>query len=100
MSQNFLQLNEAKSEILLFGPPNAISSTQSNGGLSANVKSAASNLWVIFDPNLSFNGQMTSIVQSCFFQLRNIAKIRSFVSCSDLEKVIFYLLTFRLLLLL
>ena len=29
-----------------------------------------------------------SIVQSCFFQLRNIAKIRSFVSCTDLEKVI------------
>ena len=39
MSQNFLQLNEAKSEILLFGSPNAISSMQSHlGGLSTNVK--------------------------------------------------------------
>ena len=50
MSQNFIQLNEAKSEILLFGSPNAISSMQSHlGGLSTNVKSTARNLGVIFN---------------------------------------------------
>ena len=81
-------------EILLFGPPNAISSLQSHlGGLSTNVKSDTHNLGVIFDPNLSFNGQITSVVQSCFFQLRNIAKIRSFISRTDLEKVIHALFT-------
>ena len=89
MSQNFLQLNESKTEILLFGPPQSIPFLHSQlGNLSQNVKSVARNLGVMFDSSLSFNHQVTKVIQSCFFQLRNIAKIKSFLSYSDLEKVI------------
>ena len=45
---------------------------------------------------LSFNNQVTKVVQSCFFQLRNIAKIKSFLSYSDLEKVIHAFISSRL----
>ena len=97
MSQNSLQLNDSKSEILLFGPPNSIPAFQSQlGNLSNNIKGAARNLGVMFDSSLSFNQQVTKVVQSCFFQLRNIAKIKSFISFSDLEKVIHAFITSRL----
>ena len=57
---------------------------------------AARNLGVIFDSNLSFNKQVSTVVQSCYFQLRNISKIKSFLSPPDLEKVIHALITSRL----
>ena len=97
MSNNFLQLNETKSEILLFGPPN---STQpfipELGSLSQNVKESARNLGVIFDSALTFNPQVTRVVQTCYFQLRNISRIKSFLSPADLEKVIHAFISSRL----
>ncbi|KAF7667099.1 hypothetical protein LDENG_00076430, partial [Lucifuga dentata] len=54
------------------------------------------NLRVIFDSCLSFNVQVTKVVQSCFFQLRLIFKVRPFLSFSDLEKVIHAFITSRL----
>ncbi len=43
---------------------------------------------VIFDSTLIFNYQINSVVKSCFFKLRTIAKIESFLSVADLEIVI------------
>ena len=97
MSQNFLQLNESKSEIILFGPPSSTISLHSQlGPLAANITPAARNLGVIFDFNLSFNKHISTVVQSCYFQLRNISKIKSFLSPPDLEKVIHALISSRL----
>ena len=64
--------------------------------LSANVKTSARNLGVIFDSNLSFNKHVTTVVQSCFFQLRNIAKIKPFLSTANLETVIHSFISSRL----
>ena len=47
----------------------------------------ARTLAVILDSILSFEKQI-NIVQSCFYQLRSISKIRSFLLQTDLEKVI------------
>ena len=97
MSQNFLQLNESKSEILLFAPPDSTLSIQAQlGTLSNNVKTSARNLGVWFDSNLSFDGQVTRVVQACFIQLRNISKIKSFLTFTDLQTVINALITSRL----
>ena len=97
MTQNFLQLNKSKSEIILFSPPSHTLPLQSQlGPLSANVKTSARNLGVIFDSNLSFNKHVTTAVQSCFFQLRNISKIKSFLSTANLEIVIHSFISSRL----
>ena len=46
------------------------------------------NLGVPFDQQLNFEPHVKKVVQTCFFQLRNIAKIKSLLSLQDLEKLI------------
>ncbi len=60
------------------------------------VGSHARNLGVIFDPALKFDKQINSVVKSAFFQLRMIAKIKSFISFKDLETVIHAFISSRL----
>lgn len=77
MSQNVLEFNDDKSEVILFCHPNSISSFGANlSDLSNNILQAARNLGVIVDANFCFDGQVKSVVQSGFLQLKIIAKIR------------------------
>ncbi|XP_061902364.1 uncharacterized protein LOC133649723 [Entelurus aequoreus] len=97
MSQSFLQLNDTKSEILLFGNSTSVSQIRKNlGSLATLEKPHVKNLGVIFDPDLKFDKQVKSVVKSCFFQLRTIAKIKSFLSPSDLRRVVLMLIFSRL----
>ncbi|KAF7642799.1 hypothetical protein LDENG_00250530 [Lucifuga dentata] len=61
------------------------------GLLSKNV-----NLGIRFDPNLSFEADMKSLVQSYFFHLRNISKIRPILQQKDLKSVIHAFILSRL----
>ncbi|KAF7653084.1 hypothetical protein LDENG_00087530 [Lucifuga dentata] len=70
--------------------------TSSLGSLSLYVKPEVRNLGVIFDSSLTFNTQVTKVIQTCFLQLRQISKVRSFLSFSDLEKVIHAFISSRL----
>ena len=93
MSQNFLQLNDSKSELMIFTPYSPNTEITANlmsslGTLASNQKMKVRNLGVIFDPELSFDHQVTKVVQCCFIQLRQLAKVRPFLTTPDLEKVI------------
>ena len=89
MSLNFLQLNSDKTELLIFGPENTANNIiQQIGPLATFVKTKARNLGVIFDPKLKLEHHVNKMVQTCFFQLRNIAKIKPLLSVSNLEHVI------------
>ena len=97
MAQNHLQLNDSKGEILLVGPSSAVSHlTNHLGSLSTLVKPHVRNLGVIFDSELSLDRQVSSVVQSAFYQLRIISKIKSFLTPSDLRRVIFLFIFSRL----
>ena len=97
MAQNFLQLNNTKTEIILFTPPNNISHyQQALGPLSVNIKPTARNLGVHFDSDLTFIPHINKLVQSCFYHLRSISKIKHMLTPPDLEKVIHALIFSRL----
>ena len=53
-------------------------------------------LCVTLDPDLSFDEHIKTVSKTAFFHLRNIAKIRSFLSKNDAEKCIHVFVTSRL----
>ncbi len=78
MSDNFLQLNNDKTEVMIIAPDNITTKIrQVVGGLSSSDSSEIRNLGVIFDRSVCLNSHVKSVVRSCIFHLRYIAKIRS-----------------------
>ena len=53
-------------------------------------------LGVTLDPDLSFDEHIKTVSRTAFFHLRNIAKIRHFLSKNDAEKLIHAFVTSRL----
>ena len=87
MSANFLALNPSKTDFIIFGTPQQLCKLQDPSfTLSHNVcrpiKAAASvrNLGVIFDQNLIFHAHITKMSQTCFFDIRDLRRIRSYLS--------------------
>ncbi len=54
------------------------------------------NLGVIIDSNLNFQKHISSISKTAFYHLRNISKVRSFISLSDAEKLVHAFISSRL----
>ncbi len=97
LEQNRLQLNASKSEVIIFGPNKVDSDIKDVlDTWTTNVQSQIRNLGVIFDSALTFDHQIKCLVKSCFFQLRTIAKIKSFLSGPDLDIVIHPFISSRL----
>ncbi len=100
MSDNFLQLNADKTEILLVGPKSQ-SSSQHNifidiDGVQIRPSTTVRNLGVLFDSALCFDSHIGQIVKSCFYQLRNIVRIRPSLNFADAETIIHAFTTSRL----
>lgn len=88
MQNNFLQLNNDKTEIIIFGSREGrlkLSTYLESRDLR--ITSQAKNLGIIMDDELCFN-HIKSITKSAFWHLRNIAKVRDFISPHDLKKPI------------
>ncbi len=101
MFNNSLQLNDSKSEVLIVIPAglsinNLNLPSSSLGVLASNIHKEARNLSVTFDSGVSFDAQVTKVLQSCFSQLRQLTKLKSILSRSDLDKVIHAFITSRL----
>lgn len=76
MSQNCLQLNESKAELV----PSEQSSNKKNLTWSTSRNDAE-----IFYSDLTFEEHVRSVVLSCFLQLRNVSNIKVVLSCADLK---------------
>ena len=97
LSDNTLQLNVDKSETLIFAPDDSIPVLkQYLGVLGQSVKSNLRNLGVRFDSNMSLVQHCNQLTKNCFFQLRNISKLRAVVSQNDLETIIHAFVSSRL----
>ena len=60
----------------------------STHSLSVNIKPTARNRGVLFDTELFFIPHINKLVQSCFYQLRSVSRIKHMLTPPDLEKVI------------
>ncbi len=97
MASNFLKFNDNKTEIIFFGQTENLASVNVNlGPLAVYNKVVVKNLGVWFDGELKFDKQINNVVKSCFFNLRLLAKVKTFLSANDLEKLIHALIFSRL----
>uniref|UniRef100_A0A8C8DX31 Reverse transcriptase domain-containing protein n=1 Tax=Oryzias sinensis TaxID=183150 RepID=A0A8C8DX31_9TELE len=97
LCKNSLQLNSEKTETLVVAPDDAIPGIKQHlGSLGQDVKPSLRNLGVIFDKDMSLEQHSKQLIRNCFFQLRNISKLRKMVSYEDLELLIHAFVSTRL----
>ena len=100
MSRNFMRLNAERTQVLVVGSRHdhaKFTSQQfsiNNHDLSASK--SARNLGVVFDKLFNMESHISSVCKSANFHLRNIAKIRKYLSLDTAEKVIHALVSSRL----
>lgn len=97
MASSFLQLNAAKTEVLIIASDNIASRVANHmGSLTGNIRPFLRNLGVFFDQSMHLDKHVKSLTRSCFFHLRNIAKLRSIVSHAELEMSVHAFISSRL----
>ncbi|KAL0174283.1 hypothetical protein M9458_030251, partial [Cirrhinus mrigala] len=82
MKEHHLQLNLAKTELLIFPATPTLQHdfTINLGTLTITPSSSARNLCVIFDDQLTFKDHIAKTARFCRFALHNIRKIRPFLT--------------------
>ena len=90
MSLSFLNLNDRKTEVTVFGHHGLYSDCVDALPPSLGSKhcSVIKSLSVTLDRDFKFDRQIGYVVKSAFFQLRLLGSVKPYLSPSDLEKVI------------
>ena len=100
MRQNFLKLNDDKTEFLLFGSHQQLSKVClpfiTIGDSQITPSSQARNLGVIFDSTMTLKPHISNIVRVSSFHIRNISRIRNYLNQSAAEQIIHAFVTSRL----
>ena len=90
MREHYLQLNPGKTEILVFGSP-AVLQELSIKGVFINAETCvrlspvAKNLGFRLDNQLSFREQIQQLKSSCYLKLRDLAKMKSFLTTKQMS---------------
>jgi hypothetical protein len=91
MTTNKLKLNQDKTELLFFSSkysPQKILPSLQFGSEIIKPSTHARNIGVIFDTHLTMARHINNICKSSFYHLRNIAKIRKFISFQTTETLV------------
>ena len=100
MSQYFLKLNPKKTELLLFCPPAYKREHKLQGvfinGSCLRFSGSARLLGVQFDTYLTFDEHINQIVSECWYHLRNIRKIKRYLTSQEAQKLIHAMISSKL----
>ena len=99
MMSNKLKLNTDKTEVLLLSAahrPRPPFDSLRCCGHDISPKSTVRNIGVIFDEKMSLENHITSMCKSCFFHIKNIWKIRKFISFDACETLVHAFISSRL----
>lgn len=100
MKTNMLKLNQDKTELIIFSPKNRLGAFENCkinfDGQIIDATSCVRNLGVLFDRTLTLDDQISSISKQCFYQLRNIGRIRKLISENACKTLVCSLVTSRL----
>ena len=85
MFTNFLVLNPSKTEFMLFGTSQQRLKLNEPcftvlSDISITPVSSVRNLGVVFDNHLSFHEHITKVSQACFFHIRDLRRIRPYLT--------------------
>ena len=92
MATYFLKVNPSKTEIILFSP-SSMKSVPKIQGIFVNdgcirFSDSVRLLGVQFDCNLNFDNHVTKLVSECWYHIRNIQKIRRYLTTDELKKLV------------
>ena len=96
MCSNLLELNQDKTELMIFAPKQRAKELTAFGGNIIHDIPYAKNLGAYFDRTLSMENQCNVIARSCFFHIRNIGCIRHFISEDACKMLVNALVIYRL----
>jgi len=100
MSHNMLKLNTSKTEVLVIANKQHLESFRDAslrvGGDDIKLTSTARNIGVTFDSTLSMIPHINSSARSANYHLRNIGRVRKFLTKAATEQLVHSLVTCRL----
>ena len=100
MSTNRLKLNEEKTEVVIFKIPHFKGKLSpdriSLGDASVKTSQSARNIGVTFDETMSMADYISAVCKSANFHLRNISKIRKYITQDSCSILVHSLITSRL----
>lgn len=100
MKINLLKLNQDKTELIIFAPKHRVKELGNcqlvlDGTIVTDV-TCVKNLGVYLDKSLSMEQHIAAVSKSCFNQIRNIGRIRSYITDSACKTLVCSLITSRL----
>ena len=92
MNEHFLKINPNKTELILFCPPTVKNTPLIQGTFIGNkcvrFSKTVKLLGVHLDSSLNLDHHVDNLVSECFYHLKNISKIRRYMTNNDAEKLI------------
>ena len=100
MRTNSLKLNYSKTEVIVFGSAQQLKKitlqTLRVGDCVVRVTDCVHNLGVQFDAEMTMESQVTAVCWSAIFHLRNISRIRWYLTSAATEQVVHAFVASRL----